>query len=45
MTLSYAYRYVAPELVSQAEAYARISYKICIGEDETFDKTSGKNLN
>lgn len=39
ITLSHPYRSVAPELVSQAEEYARISYKICVGDDETFDKT------
>jgi hypothetical protein len=36
MTLSHAYRYVAPELMSQTEAYARISYNICIGERRDF---------
>jgi hypothetical protein len=42
MLLSGAYHFVAPDLEVQAEEYARISYKICIGEDETFDETYGK---
>lgn len=33
---------VAPHLCKEAEEYARVSYKICIGEDETFDETVGK---
>ena len=33
---------VAPHLCEKAEEYARISYKICIGEDDTFDETVGK---
>lgn len=39
MILCFAYRELAPTLASQAERYARVSYKICVGEDETFDKT------
>ncbi|OQD61514.1 hypothetical protein PENPOL_c016G08758 [Penicillium polonicum] len=39
MILCLAYRELAPTLASQAEGYARVSYKICVGEDETFDKT------
>ncbi|RYP42447.1 hypothetical protein DL768_010328 [Monosporascus sp. mg162] len=42
MLLSSAYRLVAPDLEAQAEEYARISYRICVGEDETFDETYGK---
>ena len=42
MLLSDAYHLVAPDLEAQAEEYARISYKICVGEDETFDETYGK---
>ena len=42
MLLSSAYHLVAPDLKAQAEEYARISYKICVGEDETFDETYGK---
>lgn len=42
MLLSSAYHSVAPDLEIQAEEYARISYKICLGEDETFDETYGK---
>lgn len=37
--LSSAYSLVAPDLKDTAEQYARISYKICVGEDETFDET------
>lgn len=39
MILCLAYRDLAPTLASQAEGYARVSYKICVGEDDTFDKT------
>jgi len=42
MLLSHAYRLVAPDLEAQAEEYARISYMICMGEDETFEETKGK---
>ena len=42
MLLSGAYHLVAPDLEAQAEEYARISYKVCVGEDETFDETYGK---
>ncbi|KAJ5559393.1 hypothetical protein N7513_001792 [Penicillium frequentans] len=42
MILGRAYCEVAPGLEAQAEKYARISYKICVGEDETFDETYGK---
>jgi hypothetical protein len=42
MLLASAYHLLAPDLEAQAEEYARISYKICIGEDETFDETYGK---
>jgi hypothetical protein len=45
MLLSDAYHLVAPDLEVQAEQYARISYKICVGEDETFDETYGKLAN
>ncbi|RLL96545.1 hypothetical protein CFD26_104364 [Aspergillus turcosus] len=38
MSLSSAYRQIAPDLVAQAEGYARITYRICVGEDETFDE-------
>ena len=37
-----AYAQVAPHLCQKAEQYARISYKICIGEDETFDEKVGR---
>jgi hypothetical protein len=45
MLLFGAYHLVAPVLEAQAEQYARISYKICVGEDEAFDKTYGKLAN
>lgn len=35
--LSAAYSKVAPDLVNQALAYAKLSYRICYGEDETFE--------
>ena len=37
-----AYAQVAPHLCKKAEEYARITYKICIGEDDTFDEKYGK---
>lgn len=39
MILCYAYLELVPILASQAEGYARFSYRICVGEDETFDQT------
>ena len=42
MILSQAYHQVAPALEPQAHAYAKLSYKICVGEDETFDATYGR---
>lgn len=39
MLLAAAYHLLAPDLEAQAEEYARISYKICVGEDETFNET------
>lgn len=30
---------VAPELAPQAEGHAGLDYKICMGEDETFEET------
>ncbi|GLA27457.1 hypothetical protein AnigIFM63326_004664 [Aspergillus niger] len=39
MILCRAYCDLAPELASQAEDYARITYRICVGEDETFADT------
>ena len=33
---------IAPHLCEKAEGYARISYRICVGEDETFEETMGK---
>ncbi len=37
-----AYAQVAPDLCKKAEEYAKISYKICIGEDETFGEKYGR---
>ena len=37
-----AYARLAPELCTEAESCARIAYKICVGEDGTFDRTYGK---
>lgn len=42
--LSRSYRFVAPELEDQAKAYAKLTYRICIGEDETFDKAYREDL-
>ncbi|KAJ5109764.1 hypothetical protein N7532_002409 [Penicillium argentinense] len=39
LILSSAYHEVAPSLESQAIEYAKISYRICVGEDETFFET------
>ncbi|KAJ5692599.1 TPR domain protein [Penicillium macrosclerotiorum] len=41
MVLSYAYNAVAPDLELQARKYAKLTYKICVGEDETFEETYG----
>lgn len=45
MILCYAFQKLAPTLASQAAGYARISYKICVGEDETFDQTYSRLSN
>ena len=37
-----AYAQVAPDLCNKAEEYAKITYSICIGEDDTFDEKYGK---
>ncbi|KFY18715.1 hypothetical protein V493_08396 [Pseudogymnoascus sp. VKM F-4281 (FW-2241)] len=37
-----AYATLAPELCADAERCARICYKICVGEDETFDDSYGR---
>ncbi|PLB52765.1 TPR domain protein [Aspergillus steynii IBT 23096] len=39
MILCSVYRDVAPELVDRAEEYAKITYRMCVGEDETFGDT------
>ncbi|KAJ5174610.1 uncharacterized protein N7482_000487 [Penicillium canariense] len=41
MTLANAYRKVAPDLEDQAKCYAKITYRICVGEDETFNEIYG----
>ncbi|OJJ42379.1 hypothetical protein ASPZODRAFT_125576 [Penicilliopsis zonata CBS 506.65] len=43
MCLSNAFHVVAPELEAQAEGYARTTYRICVGEEETFNQTYGKH--
>ncbi|KAJ5698294.1 hypothetical protein N7462_000299 [Penicillium macrosclerotiorum] len=42
MVLRSAYHEVDPTIAAQAEEFARISYKIAVGEDETFDLTYRK---
>jgi hypothetical protein len=37
-----AYAIVAPELCEKAEGYAKMAYRMCIGEDVTFDESYGK---
>ena len=37
-----AYAHVAPDLCEKAGEYAKITYRICIGEDDTFDDKYGK---
>lgn len=44
MLLSAAYRVVAPDIELQAVEYARTSYRVCVGEDETFLDTYGKRF-
>ncbi|OGM44076.1 hypothetical protein ABOM_007297 [Aspergillus bombycis] len=39
LVLAEAFHTVSPELEAKAEWYARITYKICVGEDETFEDT------
>ncbi|KAL4795817.1 TPR domain protein [Aspergillus venezuelensis] len=39
MSLALAYRGLGSNFADTAEYYARITYRICIGEDETFDDT------
>ncbi|KAJ5570095.1 TPR domain protein [Penicillium hispanicum] len=41
MCLARAYRTMAPDLEAQAQEYARLAYKMCVGEDETFNETYG----
>ncbi|KAH0832708.1 hypothetical protein FOPE_01435 [Fonsecaea pedrosoi] len=42
MVLARAYSLVAPDLEVLAIEYARNSYKICVGEDDSFDETYGR---
>ncbi|CAI7632337.1 unnamed protein product [Penicillium manginii] len=44
MILSRAFGEVAPGLKVHAEEYAKISYRICVGEDETFGETYSSQL-
>lgn len=37
-----AYTVLAPELLAQVDQNARLTYKICVGEDETYEQTYGK---
>ncbi|KAL5336632.1 hypothetical protein BJX70DRAFT_409815 [Aspergillus crustosus] len=39
MALCGAYGEVAPDYVDRAEEYAKTTYRICVGEDETFGET------
>lgn len=39
IVLARAYRAVAPELEAAAKGYAKICYRICVGEDESFEDT------
>jgi hypothetical protein len=41
MLLRDAYRLLAPGLADVAEGYARVAYRICFGEEETFERTYG----
>lgn len=42
MGLAIACHAMKLDIAAQAEKYARLSYKICMGEDETFDETYSK---
>ncbi|RMJ29057.1 hypothetical protein PHISP_00137 [Aspergillus sp. HF37] len=39
MILSGLYREVAPDYAAKAKGYATLTYRICVGEDETFEST------
>lgn len=39
MVLAKAYSFVAADLAVQAREYAKVTYRICFGEDETFEET------
>lgn len=39
--LANAYNLVAPDLAFQARGYAKLFYRICVGEDESFDEAYG----
>lgn len=38
MALVYAYNVMVPDLAAQAKEYAKLVYKICEGEDKTFEE-------
>lgn len=42
--LARAYHLVSPDIEYQAKEYAKVSYKICVGEDETFEETYGEHF-
>lgn len=42
MGLSKTLSIVAPELAPQAQGHAKVVYKICMGEDETFEETCAR---
>lgn len=39
LVLARAYRFVVPELEAAAKEYAKVCYRICVGEDESFEET------
>lgn len=44
LILAQCYRAVAPELEAAARGYAKACYRICVGEDETFEETYAEAL-
>ena len=44
LSLWAAYAIVTPELATMAEGYAKIAYKICVGEVDTFDEVVGSKV-
>lgn len=45
MILCRVYCDVAPDLANQAEEYARTTYRMCVGEDDTFGNTYSRSSN